>query len=56
VELDRATGLTLARNGIELEDAERGQVQKAPQIPGVIPRKELPAGQPGAPVAPSPTM
>jgi outer membrane protein TolC len=55
VELDRAIGLTLARNGIELEDAERGQVQKAPQIPGVIPRKELPAGQPGAPVA-SPSM
>ena len=38
VELDRATGLTLTHNGIELQDAEQGQVRQAPQIPGVVPR------------------
>ncbi len=40
VELDRVVGLTLARNGIELEDAEKGTVTRLPQIPGVMPRKE----------------
>ncbi len=40
VELDRVVGLTLARNGIELEDAEKGTVTRLPQVPGVMPRKE----------------
>jgi outer membrane protein TolC len=38
VELDRATGLTLTHNNIELQDAEQGQVRRSPQIPGVVPR------------------
>lgn len=41
VELDRATGLTLAHSGIELMDAERGSVQQAPHFEGVAPRAEL---------------
>jgi outer membrane protein len=40
VELDRATGLTLAHCGIEVEDAARGQVQQLPHFAGVAPRKE----------------
>lgn len=38
VELDRATGNTLARNNIRMDDATTGQVGAIPQIPGVIPR------------------
>jgi outer membrane protein len=38
VELDRATGLTLAHSGIELMDAERGTVQQLPRFEGVAPR------------------
>jgi outer membrane protein len=45
VELDRATGLTLTHNGIELEDAERGQVEKMPSVPGVKARQEGPQSQ-----------
>jgi outer membrane protein TolC len=41
VELDRVTGLTLTHNGIEISDAENGRVQKAPEIPGVMPRTDL---------------
>jgi outer membrane protein TolC len=39
VELDRVTGRTLLRNGIDVEDAERGQVMRMPAIPGVVPRE-----------------
>jgi outer membrane protein TolC len=39
VDLDQKTGLTLANNNLELSDAERGQVQKAPSIPDVIPAR-----------------
>ena len=53
VELDRSTGLTLDHTGIELEDAERGEVQKAPLIPGVIPRQESQTDQPQAAGKPS---
>jgi outer membrane protein len=57
VELDRATGLTLTRLGIEIADAERGQVSKEPVVPGVEPRKEKempPQSQPqGGPQASS---
>ena len=41
VELDRATGLTLAHSGIELMDAERGVVQQTPHFSGVAPRTDI---------------
>lgn len=37
VELDRVTGLTLTRNNISMDDAERATVQTMPSIPGVVP-------------------
>jgi outer membrane protein TolC len=40
VELDRVTGATLTRNGIELQDAQSGIVQTLPRIPGIVPREE----------------
>ena len=40
VELDRATGLTLAHSGIEIEEAVRGEVQQIPHFSGVAPRKD----------------
>jgi outer membrane protein TolC len=43
VELDRATGLTLAHTGIEIEDAVRGQVQQSPHFAGVAPSKDATA-------------
>ena len=46
VELDRATGLTLAHSGIELMDAERGVVQGLPHFSGVVPRAEISVEQP----------
>jgi outer membrane protein len=39
VELDRVVGLTLSRNGIVMDDAERGQVSHEPAVPGVQPRE-----------------
>ncbi len=36
VELDRVTGETLVHNGIDVADAERGQVTKMPSVPGTI--------------------
>jgi outer membrane protein TolC len=44
VELDRVTGLTLAHTHIEIEDAERGEVQKQPYFVGVSPRQD-PGGE-----------
>jgi outer membrane protein len=38
VELDRATGLTLAHTGIEIEEAVRGTVEQVPTFSGVAPR------------------
>jgi outer membrane protein len=47
VELDRATGLTLNRLGIEVADAQRGQVTKMPNVPYAAPRPpEAPPNQP----------
>jgi outer membrane protein len=46
VELDRATGLTLAHSGIELMDAERGVVQQTPHFSGVAPREDISFDQP----------
>jgi len=40
VELDRATGLTLAHTGIEIEEAVRGEVQQMPHFAGVAPSKD----------------
>jgi outer membrane protein len=37
VELDRVTGFTLDRNGIQMEDAVMGQVRKEPVVPGIAP-------------------
>jgi outer membrane protein TolC len=42
VELDRVTGNTLAHNNIRFGEAEVGQVQTPPQVPGVAPRPNLP--------------
>ncbi len=41
VELDRATGLTLDKLGIQVADAERGEVTHMPNVPFVAPRKDL---------------
>jgi outer membrane protein len=41
VELDRATGLTLARTNIEIQDVEKGAVNKEPVFSGVAPRVDL---------------
>jgi outer membrane protein TolC len=41
VELDRAIGLTLDHTGILMDDAERGQVSKMPQVPYVAPRVDV---------------
>ena len=40
VELDRATGATLAHSGIDVGDAENGKVEKMPHVPGVKPQPE----------------
>jgi outer membrane protein TolC len=40
VELDRAVGRTLERIGIDIAEAERGQVNKMPNVPNVGPRQE----------------
>lgn len=40
VELDRVTGLTLSRLGIQIEDAVTGNVKALPDIPGVAPRPD----------------
>jgi outer membrane protein len=53
VELDRATGLTLTHNNIELADAIKGQVTQMPNVPYVVPRQDLqpqPAPNPPQPV------
>jgi len=44
IELDRATGLLLDHSGIQLSDAERGEVTHAPSIPYTAPRQN---SQPG---------
>jgi outer membrane protein len=41
VELDRATGLTLSKLGIDVADAERGQVTHMPNVPYVAPRQDV---------------
>jgi outer membrane protein len=41
VELDRATGLLLVHNGIDMADAQSGVVSKLPSVPYVTPRSEV---------------
>jgi outer membrane protein len=41
VELDRATGLLIEHAGIDLGDAEKGEVTHAPKIPYVAPRADV---------------
>src|SRR5882762_8756895 len=41
VEMDRATGLLLEHNGIDLADAQSGVVTKLPSVPYVAPRTEV---------------
>lgn len=53
VELDRATGLLLEHNGIDLADAETGVVTKMPAVPYVTPRTN--AEPVAAPQNPAPT-
>ena len=62
VELDRATGLLLEHNGIDLADAQSGVVTKLPAVPYVMPRTDV-QGSPqnsitpeATPQAPPPTQ
>src|SRR6201987_3986657 len=48
VEMERAIGSLLDKNGISIDDAARGQVTNMPNVPQVAPRKELPSVQPTA--------
>lgn len=52
VELDRATGLTLAKLGIDVADAERGQVTHMPNVPYVAPAQQTPGTAPNQPAQP----
>src|SRR5205823_2828959 len=47
IELDRATGLLLEHSGINLSDAERGEVTHMPKVPFVAPRTDVQSGTPG---------
>ena len=53
VEVDRATGLTLTRLGIDVADAENAQVKKTPNVPGVVPRSQNPQAAPIKPQQPT---
>jgi outer membrane protein len=48
VELDRATGDLLDTTGIQIADAERGQVTNQPHVPDVTSRKDLPSATPAS--------
>jgi outer membrane protein TolC len=53
VELDRATGLLLDHNSIDLADAQMGVVNRMPNVPYVMPRSEAPAdAAPAKPATP----
>jgi outer membrane protein len=52
VEVDRATGLTLTRLGIDVNDAQNARVNKLPSVPGVIPRSQNPQAVPITPPQP----
>src|SRR5262249_25109680 len=44
IELDRATGLLLEHAGIDLGDAEKGEVTHMPKVPYVTPRTDVQTG------------
>ena len=46
VELDRATGLLIEHAGIDMGDAERGEVTHMPKVPFVAPRTDIQAVTP----------
>jgi outer membrane protein len=48
VEMERAIGSLLDKNGISIDDAARGQVTRMPNVPYVAPRKDLPTATPTA--------
>lgn len=54
VELDRATGLLLDREGIIMTDAERGEVSHMPNVPYVAPRGTPESVTPQTPQTPAP--
>jgi outer membrane protein TolC len=57
VELDRAIGLLVDHAGIQIADAERGEVTHAPNIPHVVERRTdqpMPANPPAQPQPPAP--
>jgi len=49
IELDRATGLLLEHAGINLSDAERGEVTHMPKVPYVTPRTDVQSVMPQQP-------
>src|ERR1700678_3160578 len=54
VELSRATGLLLDRDGVSVDDAVRGKVTHIPNVPYIAPRKNLPSVAQPAPEASAP--
>ena len=52
IELERSTGLLLEDNGINIDEATRGQVTRLPTVPYVAPRAESQPGQ-QTPTSPS---
>jgi len=46
IELDRATGLLIEHAGIEMSDAEKGEVTHMPKVPFVAPRSDVQAAPP----------
>ncbi|MGC2170556.1 MAG: TolC family protein [Candidatus Sulfotelmatobacter sp.] len=54
VELDRATGVTLDRAGISIDDAAKGQVTRMPNVPYIAPLKDMPSMTEPAPQATAP--
>jgi outer membrane protein TolC len=49
IDLDRATGRLLDTTGIQISDAERGEVTNLPHVPDVTSRRDLPAATPPSP-------
>ena len=56
VELDRVTGQTLVRNGIQIPDAVSGRVTANPVVPGVIPGTVESAPNPSMDAPPIPAV
>jgi outer membrane protein TolC len=45
IELDRSTGTLLEHEGINIDEAAKGQVTRLPNVPYVAPRKDLPTAE-----------